>query len=1069
MATTSSLPRGNLTDALKGTLKATLIIAEESGARAGRVLRVPLRPSSAWLERLVPFEGGGVSEDGRYSFALELVGIEGVGEDGATDAAATPSEIGTAGGSRVADLTAIPGGPRAARGLRTASLCINGEVVARGAEVWRRGDTTFVSFDETEVERPFALVFGYARAEVVLELGPDTYAGGVSVGGDVQGRGLREASADGSERDSQDLEFFSEDIPVLVRGSRELEVERVQRMYETLFAGAGDPVLALMLTGAPSEGNRFSIVEGGVVANLPRSLSTFLQMTERVLAGFEERLPAFRIRAASKVSRSVQRIPRNKVSQLGPMEALWIARNPDVLERVAGPSPITNGRESYLPRFVETERRTRTYDIYENRVVVAFLGQVTARLQALLALFDTGEQLEQRVNRTLGQENGEDYVLSSLLVADASRQRRERLSKTLERLARWAKRLEGDYRRAVPGVARISFVPPRRSKIFQEVVLYGSLYELMQMWCDFGDVDVSGVNLAFRTQRMDTLYEYYVLHELLAGLREAGFMPDQNEEEPVSVVRYTDRGQFGQASEEVANKYLLRRGADRVQLFYQPVFGAGLEEENGVTLHRTTQSGHDAPYTPDILLRLSIGGGPWRDFVLDAKYATVGSVWGRVRGTAFGSSSKMFDCLRKYRLECVASDTGCPPVAVWLLCGREHENDVRCYEGSTWARLQARGGFVPSGAASVSPLANEVGQVLGFLGIAAKTCANIGSDVPLGLSAPVVSGAYTGSEASFGSGLPVGSDLPIGSSLPISPEVSTSSGRTRAQFSFSGGSEDFGDAVNPVGFAKLGKSAEPYDSPQPAEPAKSAKRTEPVANTATPRESLGPGLGEPPEPDRPQAHKNRIAQVELAFVASTSSASETIRTAATEAAPGQGATPERDAGRSDAKRSGAQKNVPVEHDVAKRGKHSKRVKRAKSSKPGKNVRVASEEGSNQGKPRPDASRGATNPQPVSSGRARKPKSKSWQSYEPLVVELVELVGEEAFGVDWAMRNLRMSMPLLRRNLTNASQVKDYVSISLGADDDSAAFMYARLLPQKVNLLKRIVERLRKESHTGPQG
>ena len=243
---------------------------------------------------------------------------------------------------------------------------------------------------------PVPADFGYARAEVRLTC------------------------------ESGDLTFFSQDIPVLVRGSREVEERRVSLMYEDLFGGSADPALEMMLTGAPSGKRRFSIVEGSAISSAPRGLSTFVQMAEKVLAGFEGCLPAFRLHVASKVSRTRRRVPRNRVSHLGTSEVLWIARHPEALERVPGPSPLSDGRRCFLPRYVETERRARTFDIPENRVVVAFLGEASHRLRALSQMLTSATFEGEGLTRALNLHASEGYVLSSLLVADVSLRMRRR-------------------------------------------------------------------------------------------------------------------------------------------------------------------------------------------------------------------------------------------------------------------------------------------------------------------------------------------------------------------------------------------------------------------------------------------------------------------------------------------------------------------------------------------------------------------------------------------------------------------------------------------------------------------
>ena len=329
---------------------------------------------------------------------------------------------------------------------------------------------------------------------------------------------------------------------------------------------------------------------------------------------------------------------------------------------------------------------------------------------------------ERNVLRALSPFAREGYVFSSLLVTSVASQRRRQVQAALNRLAEHARRLKEAYLRVVPDVALVTFRPPRRSKLFQEVDPYIRIYHLIYRWCSFGDLDISKEGLALRVERMDTFYELYVLHELLTALRSAGFVADGDPKKAIGRVRYGDDGQLVPKGKRVANRYLLRRGSTRLQLYYEPVFSAKEGEQNGVTVHRVTRSagGGDAPYVPDYLIRVSEDGGPWQDFVLDAKYRYVaGTVNAADRELRLQNGhtlivSELIGCLIKYKLGCVASDTGCSPQAVWLLCGRDDSEEWLTFEGSPWALANA-GVQVFSGAASVSPKANLIRRVLGAI------------------------------------------------------------------------------------------------------------------------------------------------------------------------------------------------------------------------------------------------------------------------------------------------------------------------------------------------------------------
>ena len=141
-----------------------------------------------------------------------------------------------------------------------------------------------------------------------------------------------------------------------------------------------------------------------------------------------------------------------------------------------------------------------------------------------------------------------------------------------ESLRRKAASLEHAYQLAAPGVNPDRFLPPRRSKVFQEVAPYTKLYELMMRWCTMGDLDMRGSLLALRTARMDRFYEYYVLLAILSKLDQHGFRPSNAVEPPIEVVEYSlaKTSRYFRNEGQVANKIVLDGKTGTVALYYQP-------------------------------------------------------------------------------------------------------------------------------------------------------------------------------------------------------------------------------------------------------------------------------------------------------------------------------------------------------------------------------------------------------------------------------------------------------------------------------------------------------------------
>lgn len=214
--------------------------------------------------------------------------------------------------------------------------------------------------------------------------------------------------------------------------------------------------------------------------------------------------------------------------------------------------------------------------------------------------------------------------------------------------------------------------------------------------------------MVLHTWKMDKLYEYYVLYELLSALHGRGFSPNGSlDANPIEQAHYSLDSRYFQNETQVATVFRLVRGDERITLYYQPVIYGDEREEHGISLHRTTltSAGFDSYWTPDYLMVHESREGT-RTLVLDAKFRKVSAV--KFDGSENDAKSCMLECLRKYKLETCGSK-GTLVDALWLLCGRTQSYYLESLQQSSWALKQR---FTPDGIAAVAPGANALSEFL---------------------------------------------------------------------------------------------------------------------------------------------------------------------------------------------------------------------------------------------------------------------------------------------------------------------------------------------------------------------
>ena len=464
--------------------------------------------------------------------------------------------------------------------------------------------------------------------------------------------------------------FASIELEVLVDGEKPLTLSTkdiacvcdkddqeaaILGMVETLMCGNDAEVVRWMLGSKRIQADRRALVESGPVADTAESLSSFLALCETAVRAFEVNLNFLCTHAHCRTMKRVVTVSPSEVRRLGREELLWLAQNPDVLRRTNIRTPIAVRGAHYVPTHMATHRPRKTFDTMENRAVAAFAEEIGAALTRVLD--GSGEsvaRLREMAGRMQKLDDGKG-LMPALAVLQACLQREQPLFDKATALRRRARGVANALRRALPDVNKVRYRLPRRTKPFQEIPAYAALHASMRQWEHFGEFQMHRDGLVLHTWKMDKLYEYYVLYELLSELQARGFAPNEAGGTPFEQAEYSLDSRYFRNETQVATVYRLARGKERVTLYYQPVIYGDEREEHGITLHRTTLTlaGYDSYWTPDYLLVHETSDGS-KTLVIDAKFRKVSAVM--YDGPENNAKSCMLECLRKYKLETRGAD-----------------------------------------------------------------------------------------------------------------------------------------------------------------------------------------------------------------------------------------------------------------------------------------------------------------------------------------------------------------------------------------------------------------------------
>ena len=438
---------------------------------------------------------------------------------------------------------------------------------------------------------------------------------------------------------------------------------------------------ALALMSSPGDG-----AAAGEDAGQPAE--SFLALADKTAGVVEAALPALRLRPFARMGKTPAVVRASSARRAGRAEAQWLARNPSQLARRDG------GGWDVLK--VATMQPARALAVEENLAVLALAADVARQSAALSRAFEGAvSSIESNMAQMPALAGGEGLMPAQLILAehlDIVRARRDAAAAIAARARRCQHELERCWGVSAPG----RFSLPRRSKPFQEIDHYARLFSAMAEWSRAGRADVARETAILSADSMPRLYELFCLERILSWLLAAGFTAVETQR-----MRYSLRSPHFQNERAVANRYVLARGDERAELWYQPVIYGDARDESGLGLHRTcaARTGNvDSYWTPDFVLRTGFGSTAGETLVIDSKWAD-------------GSAARglLAKCVEKYTAG-IAGEGGLRTDAVVVLCGRGGESDAWRRPLGSWAR---ESGMVPDSICPLTPFTGSLDDVLG--------------------------------------------------------------------------------------------------------------------------------------------------------------------------------------------------------------------------------------------------------------------------------------------------------------------------------------------------------------------
>lgn len=528
--------------------------------------------------------------------------------------------------------------------VESVAVCVNGEqvgnIVLSANKAIVEGATRYR--DDIFAKQPFLLHYDLVTVSFILSF------------------------VDGSSK-----EYFT-DFLLCVNKSQE-DAANIQNMLQELIAFDDSQVGEWIFSDA-KRGASNSLYEGKWNKHAYKSLSSYIQLLEQVIACYRSNYAYFRMQGKHTIKQSSILVPYEKVKKVSRGSFNWIMQNADQLAEVPQTSGIQYHGKNYLPYHIKTDASKKSWDVYENKVIIAFLRTVLLNAKQIFSEFDRDilneERIISRIHGSFPKEYCAPIITIKSLQVSFCRMLLGKLNHSIDTL----QNLYKQYETLFDIQASMLTTFPRKTSTFCEIKPYAQVFEIIVRWFQYGEYSLEKERLILQVKTLDKLFEYYCLLRLLKLLADNGYQK-ADVKEPALKYSYTSADGHYQNEQDVANTYLLSNNHVMVTLYYQPVISA-VQFENALTLYRTTKppSGRPDYYTPDFVLKFSSAEHNEEYAIFDAKFSSRASI----------KNHSLPEVIRKYSCEmCTTADCHAPKM-VWILQGRVNssENAIWRYHNS---------------------------------------------------------------------------------------------------------------------------------------------------------------------------------------------------------------------------------------------------------------------------------------------------------------------------------------------------------------------------------------------------
>ena len=365
------------------------------------------------------------------------------------------------------------------------------------------------------------------------------------------------------------------------------------------------------------EEHEHSSVSTGIKKSETISLEAKIAFFQNTLNIYKQSYQYLKINPYSKLEKTESVGSFDKLQTVSQRTIQYIINHIDELSNVSYDTGIQFNNQYYQPNRVLIEQNTRSYNVYENRVIIGFLKTLVSEID------ETIKNLSKRNYNKSKSVRQDGYIDSMYQI----------FSRSIEKINRYItelKNLQDEYHHLYYfyfTLFNISIepvvIPPVFTPVFKSINAYRQIYIAIQSWFSIGNYDLGKDELLLSFISTSKIYEYYCLTKLLCYIEDnTQFKLTRSDN-----IKYPVKNSF-YSNSKYDNTFHFEDDNIELTIFFQPVIYGDDNAINGIDLFRNTSSNSKTnninrgnTYTPDYIIKAKCNDRAYY-IILDAKFST---------------------------------------------------------------------------------------------------------------------------------------------------------------------------------------------------------------------------------------------------------------------------------------------------------------------------------------------------------------------------------------------------------------------------------------------------------------